>query len=156
MHRWDFSSYSQISGFRFLSENSKNGAEVHFFRIQTLSWSHPCTCQTSLKRQLRRFDWYVASAHCMYVFSYYIVHWKLITCLGVSFIVDCFQHSGHGVLSWWGFRISAKGWTSTWPSTSSATHRRKTCGRPWRRPAGNLWAQWWPPGPHRKASLCSR
>ena len=40
-----FSGYSQISGFRSLSEWSKNGFEMHFecefssFRIQTLAWS---------------------------------------------------------------------------------------------------------------------
>ena len=29
-HRWDFSGYGQISGFKFLSESNENGAEVHF------------------------------------------------------------------------------------------------------------------------------
>ena len=39
-HGWDFSGYSHISGFRYLSESNKNGFEMHFesefwhFRIQ--------------------------------------------------------------------------------------------------------------------------
>ena len=43
MHGWDFSSYSRISGFRLLSENNKNGVEMHFelspLRIQNLTQS---------------------------------------------------------------------------------------------------------------------
>ena len=48
MHECNLSGYHHISGFRCLSESSKNGFEVHFeceflpFRIQTLTWSHPC------------------------------------------------------------------------------------------------------------------
>ena len=46
-HGWDFSGYSWILGFRYLSESNKNGFEMHFecelspYRIQTLTWSHP-------------------------------------------------------------------------------------------------------------------
>ena len=45
---WDFSGYSRISRFRCLSESNENGFKVHFecefspFRIQMLTWSHPC------------------------------------------------------------------------------------------------------------------
>ena len=45
VHGWDLSGYSRISGFRYLSESNKTGFEMHFeyeFRIQTLTWSHPC------------------------------------------------------------------------------------------------------------------
>ena len=48
---WDFSGYSQILGFRFLSESIKNGAEMHFecdfspFRIQMFNQSYLwCVC----------------------------------------------------------------------------------------------------------------
>ena len=43
IHRWDFSGYSRISGFRYLSKSNKNGFEMHFesefspIRIQTLT-----------------------------------------------------------------------------------------------------------------------
>ena len=39
--------YSQISGFKYLSESDKSGVEMHFeydtlpFGIQTLTWSNP-------------------------------------------------------------------------------------------------------------------
>ena len=49
MHGWDFSGYSRISGFRLLSENNKNGVEMHFefspLRIQNLTQSHPWKCK---------------------------------------------------------------------------------------------------------------
>ena len=47
-HGLDFSGYSRISGFRFLSKSIKNGVEMHFecdfvpFRIQMLTQFHPC------------------------------------------------------------------------------------------------------------------
>ena len=50
-HGWDFSSCSQILGFRFLSESNENSTEMHFacyfasFRMQTLTLSRPCHCQ---------------------------------------------------------------------------------------------------------------
>ena len=46
-HGWDFSGYSWISGFKYLSENNKNGFAVHFecefspVKIQTSTWSPP-------------------------------------------------------------------------------------------------------------------
>ena len=46
-HGWEYSGYSQISGFRFLSEGNQNGVEMHLecdvspFRIQSLTQSHP-------------------------------------------------------------------------------------------------------------------
>ena len=46
-HGWDFSGYSWISGFKYLSENNKNGFAVHFecefspVKIQTSIWSLP-------------------------------------------------------------------------------------------------------------------
>ena len=50
MHGWDFSGYSWISEFGYLSESNNSGFEVHFeckfstFRIQTLIWSCPWAC----------------------------------------------------------------------------------------------------------------
>ena len=47
-----FSGYSQISGFGYLSESSKNYFEKHFqydfsaFKIPTLPWTHTCSCHT--------------------------------------------------------------------------------------------------------------
>ena len=46
-HGWDFSGYSQISWFKYLSESNKNCFETHFeygfspVMIQTLTWFHP-------------------------------------------------------------------------------------------------------------------
>ena len=48
----DFSGYSRISRFRYLSESNQNGVEMHFecdfshFRIQSVNWPHPCLMDT--------------------------------------------------------------------------------------------------------------
>ena len=58
-HGLDFSGYSQISGFRYLSERNKTGVEMHFecdfspFRIQTLTRSHPSNKQQQRLRRKR-------------------------------------------------------------------------------------------------------
>ena len=59
MHGWDFSGYSHISRFRFLSEGNTNGCEMQFecdfspLRSQTLTRPHPYTCSIYINIALR-------------------------------------------------------------------------------------------------------
>ena len=60
--RGTFSGYGRISGFRYFTESGKNGFETHFecelspFRIQTLTWSHPCPCVDVIPEQMPTID----------------------------------------------------------------------------------------------------